>query len=169
MNFLETDRLLIEKPQPRDPFLCSLFEDKEIMSLIHPGGYSSVESPAILDLIHSWWDEAGFGPGVLKLKKCGTPVGNNGVKLISLDGERDKVLDLGFMLLPEYRGQGYIHESSVALIDFAKKNKFKRVVAHTFAVNIPTHKALKKLDFEKLRPIESFTGRDGYELWGRWL
>ena len=56
--------------------------------------------------------------------------------------------DLGFALLPEHEGHGYMHEASSAILQFGKSHlKFDTVLAIVTPSNIRSQRLLEKLGF----------------------
>lgn len=106
------------------------------------------------------YKDYGFGFYKLQLKK------ENG-KFIGVCGliKREQLddIDIGFALLPEYEGQGFGYEASIAVLKLAKeKFKLKRIVAITLPTNINSIKLLEKLGLTYEKRITPFT--DGVEL-----
>ncbi|QJR14594.1 GNAT family N-acetyltransferase [Usitatibacter palustris] len=86
----------------------------------------------------------GFGLWIVERRSDGAPVGMCG--LVKRDQLED--VDLGFAFLPAYRGQGYAHEASVGVLDYAwGKLGFKRIVAIFTASNEISERLLRKLGF----------------------
>ena len=102
----------------------------------------------------------GFGFYKLQLRKE-----NN--KFIGVCGliKREQLddVDIGFALLPEYEGQGFGYEASIAVLKLAKdKFKLKRIVAITLPTNTSSIKLLEKLGLTYEKRITPFD--DGIEL-----
>jgi RimJ/RimL family protein N-acetyltransferase len=65
--------------------------------------------------------------------------------------------DLGFAFLPEYERKGYAYESSMAVLEFVKKDfGLNKVGAITLEININSIKLLKKLGFSFEKKIKPF-------------
>jgi len=97
----------------------------------------------------------GFGFYKLELKsKTNKPIGTCGlVKREELDD-----VDVGFAMLPEYEGMGFGFESSIEILNIAKRQfNLKRIVAITLPTNKSSIRLLEKLglSFEKkVKPFE---------------
>lgn len=148
MIIAETERLIIRKFTLEDasffkeltnsPHWLKYIGNRNIKSLKDSKNYlknGSLKS----------YKEHGFGFYVLQLK-------NNDAVLVGTCGliKREKLehVDLGFALLPEYEGKGYGYESSVAIINLAKKKfNLKKLLAITLPHNSNSIKLLEKLGF----------------------
>ncbi len=85
------------------------------------------------------------------------------------DREKKKV-EIGFELMPQYTGNGYMAEAIEAIIDFARtKMEINKIIAIVFIDNINCKKLLEKFGFKMVGKEEcSFRGKmylhDIYEL-----
>lgn len=94
----------------------------------------------------------GFGLWAVDLKEGGTPIGMCG--LIKRDTLED--VDLGFALLPEFRGQGYAAEAAAAALDYGRSVLgLKRIVAIATPDNDPSARLLERLGFRFERAFDS--------------
>ncbi len=96
----------------------------------------------------------GFGLYKLQLKKE-----NN--KFIGICGliKREELedVDIGFALLPEYEGQGFGYEASLAVLELAKENfNLNQIVAITSPNNNSSIKLLEKLGLSYVKKIKPF-------------
>ena len=85
------------------------------------------------------------GHGMLRveLKATGEPIGNCGlVRREGLDGP-----DIGYAFLPEYAGQGYAREAAQGVIDFARRQGHKRLLAIVNPDNAASIRLLQHLRF----------------------
>ena len=163
MPIADTDRLLISKITLKDasnflklansPHWLKYIGDRNLKTVKDAKAYlqnGTLKSYA----------NYGFGFYKLQLKKE-----NN--KFIGICGlvKREQLVDvdIGFALYPEYEGQGFGYEASVAVLKLAKERfNLKRIVAITLPINTASIKLLEKLglSFEKrIKPFE-----DGKEL-----
>ena len=76
-------------------------------------------------------------------------------------------LDIGFALLPDFRGQGYAFEAAAASVEYAK-NKLgaERVLGFTLVGNDPSAKLLKKLGMTYERNFKIPNDDADLELYG---
>ncbi|WP_440057017.1 GNAT family N-acetyltransferase (plasmid) [Pseudoalteromonas sp. T1lg65] len=73
--------------------------------------------------------------------------------------------ELGFVLDPQFQGQGYAFEASQAVIDYAfNVCGYHKLIATVTQGNTPSHNLLKKLGFE----LEGVL-KDNYQLGGNWV
>ena len=71
-------------------------------------------------------------------------------------GFENEAGELGFILLPQYKGKGYMTQALPLWIDFGlRKIGLKRIWAITFKQNEPAIKLLKKLDFKKVAEFDN--------------
>ncbi|MFT5820639.1 MAG: ribosomal-protein-alanine N-acetyltransferase [Crocinitomix sp.] len=94
-------------------------------------------------LIHSYATN-GFGLCLICLNETSKLIGMCGlVKRDTLD-----LPDLGFAILPEYEGMGYVSEASRLTIDFAENQlKLPEILAITSPTNIRSQNLLERLGF----------------------
>lgn len=86
-----------------------------------------------------------FGLLKLSLLESDTPIGICGL----LKREELKHPDLGFALLPSYEGTGFGYESSVAVLDWARKERaLDTILAITSDQNLRSQRLLEKLGFQ---------------------
>ena len=88
------------------------------------------------------YEKFGFGLYLVQLKGDGAPIGMCG--LIKRDALDD--VEIGFALLPQFRGRGYAFEAAAATIDYARHRlNMKRVVAIATPYNAASIALLKKI------------------------
>ena len=101
------------------------------------------------------YEKHGFGLWLTELKADATPIGICG--LIRRDTLPD--VDIGFALLPEFCGQGYITEAGRATLDYGRaKLGLKRIVAITAPDNQASIRTLEKLGlrFEQVLQVPGY-------------
>jgi ribosomal-protein-alanine N-acetyltransferase len=91
-------------------------------------------------------------------------IGNIGFKQTPGD---NGAIDLGYSIIPSYRGQGYSHEAAKALINWAfDQPNVKLITARCLIDNYPSIKVLEKLGMRRLEVIDNnylFWGLNGIE------
>ncbi|NOQ72162.1 MAG: GNAT family N-acetyltransferase [Crocinitomix sp.] len=94
-------------------------------------------------LIHSYTTN-GFGLYIICLNETDKLIGMCGlVKRDTLDSP-----DLGFAILPDYEGLGYVFEASQLTLDFAKETlQLPEILAITSPTNIRSQNLLERLGF----------------------
>jgi RimJ/RimL family protein N-acetyltransferase len=90
------------------------------------------------------YEEHGFGLNIVCLQGSYTPIGMCGLlKRADFD-----YADLGYAFLPEYCGQGFAQEASLAVLkDGAENHHLEMVLAVTLPSNTSSNHLLKKLGF----------------------
>jgi RimJ/RimL family protein N-acetyltransferase len=154
---LETERLrLREMDEERDAsFILRLVNDPEWLRFIGDRNVHNLadaqvyirEGPRRMYELH------GLGLYLMERKADREPMGLCG--LIKRETLVD--VDIGFALLPEFRGRGYVYEAGVAVLHHAKTVLgLSRVVAITTADNIASGRVLEALglSFERMIRLE---------------
>ena len=148
MKIIETERLVIEEAMVADaPFFHRLLNspgwlthigDRNIKSEKDAGMYVSER------LIKSY-AENGFGLYVMRLKESNEAIGICGfVKRDYLSSA-----DLGFALLPDYEGKGYMLEAAENLVQYGFSTlSFTEILAITSLTNNKSKQLLLKLGFK---------------------
>lgn len=57
----------------------------------------------------------------------------------------NETVELGWLLDNSYRGNGYVTEAALEIINLAKKLNYKKVIAHVDSLNTPSYKVMEKL------------------------
>lgn len=115
--------------------------DREIHTVLDAKNY-------IHSKLHKHHEEYGYGFFLITKSSDDTPLGTCGI----INREGLKFPDLGYALLKEHQGNGYIHEAAEIILDVVPRVfKMKTVDAITTAENIRSQNVLSNLDF-KLQP-----------------
>lgn len=152
MTILRTDRLLINKITLDDAaFILKLMNDKDWIKNIGDRGIRTIEDAEeyIRTRFLKTYTESDLGFYGLVLKNSRQIIGVAG--LIDRDGI-DHV-DIGYGILPEYRGKGYAFEATKAVYDYGYNElKLKKIVAIVNPENPSSINLLSKLglEFEKM-------------------
>ncbi len=153
MRTLETGRLLI-RPMTLDDadFMLRLLNEPDWLRFIGDRGVRNRDDAR--DYIRNgpiaMVERHGFGFGVAVTKSDGAPIGICGL------AQRDYLdaPDIGFALLPEFRGQGFAFEAAVAVRDFARDElRMPRLLATTRLDNHASQRLLEKLGLRFERRI----------------
>jgi RimJ/RimL family protein N-acetyltransferase len=166
MIVAETDRLALRHLELRDAgFILELLNDPAWIQNIgdkgvrtHADAERYIENgPGAMYAAH------GFGLYLTELKRGGEAVGLCG--LLKRDWLED--VDIGFALLPAYRGKGYAAEAARAVLRFAEQTlNLRRVAAITSLGNESSARLLEKLGFRYVgsepfpggaKPVRLFT------------
>lgn len=160
MIIATTERLRMRLMKESDAaFMLALLNDPSWLAMIGDRGVRT-EADAREYIRKGAMDSQarlGYSFYIVELKDEGTPVGMCGLaKRDYLDDP-----DIGFAFLPQFCGQGYAHESAVAVLDFARDVlKLPRVLATTRPYNSSSANLLNKLGLRFKHRIP-YPGGDG--------
>ena len=143
---LNTERLALREMQSSDaPFILELLNDPAFIRYVGDKGVRSLDDARnyIETGPRAMYAEFGFGLWVAELRD-GRPIGICGLlKRPVLDD-----VDLGFALLPAFRGEGYAFEVASAVVAYAREHlTLPRLVAITNPENDVSARLLEKLGF----------------------
>jgi RimJ/RimL family protein N-acetyltransferase len=119
MKILNTERLTLSKITLKDAgFLLELMNDKDWIQNIGDRGVYSLEDAEnyIKERFFKSYEVYGFGFYVIRLQSSGKAIGTAGL----IDREGIEGVEIGYGLLPAYRGKGYAYEAAEAVYDYAK-------------------------------------------------
>jgi len=147
LKVLETERLLLRHATTDDAeFILELVNDPAWLQFIGDKNVHTMEDARayVSNRFTAVYRQFGFGSFLTELKENGSPIGICG--LTKKDGLES--VDLGFALLPEFRGKGYGFEAALAVMDYATNVVgLKELVALTSPANRVAAKLLEKLGF----------------------
>lgn len=152
MNIIKTERLLINRITLDDAaVILELMNDKDWISNIGDRGISSIKDAEeyIRTKFLKTYEESNFGFFSVVLQKTNEFIGIAGL----VDREGIDHVDIGYGLLPNYRGKGYAFEASQAIYDYGYKIlKLEKIVAIVNPDNPSSIQLLTKLGlkFEKM-------------------
>ena len=153
MNVISTDRLLINRITLDDAgFILKLINDKDWIKNIGDKGIRTIEETEeyIRTRFLKAYDEVGFGFYSLILKSDQQIIGIAGL----VDREGIDHIDIGYGMLPEFRGKGYAFEATKAIYDYGYEElKLEKIVAIVNPDNTSSIKLLSKLGLEFERMI----------------
>ena len=163
---LETARLALRYLTAADSaFILELVTDPDWLRFIGDRGVRTAEDARgyIERGPMKLYERLGFGLYLVALKD-GTPLGMCGlIKRASLED-----VDIGFALLPAFRGRGYANEAACAVRDYAfEVLGLERIVAITAPGNEASAKLLERLGFAYERTIPSVSGGEVSRLYAR--
>ena len=152
MNLIETGRLLINKITIDDAaFILELMNDKDWIKNIGDKGVRTIEDAQayIQNRFLKTYIESNYGFYTMNLK--------NTLQIIGIVGLVDRKgidhIDIGYGILPEFRGKGYAFEAAKAIYDYGYQElNLEKIVAIVNPDNLPSIKLLSKLglEFEKM-------------------
>lgn len=142
---LTTERLQMRWLTAGDAaFMLSIWNDPTFVHFVGDRGLRSDDDArrTLEDGPLRLYDTYGYGPYHLSLRTDGTPIGVCG--LFRRDGLEDP--DIGFALLPKFRGGGYAWEAAKAVVDDARNRLgLGRLTAIVAAENTHSVRLIEKL------------------------
>ena len=159
----ETERLKIEQFTIDDaPFILELFNTENWLTYIGDRHIRSIEDAEnyLKNSHFKSYETLGYGFYKVLLK-------SENHRIIGTCGfaKRPELedVDLGFGFLPSYEGKGFGFESSMALLQLAKKQfNLERIIAITLSQNTSSIRLIKKLGMKFEKNVIPF--EDGEEL-----
>lgn len=145
---LETERLILRRIESKDAeVFYKLYSDYEVMKYFGKEMFTSfkqaeekvnIEVTAFNNKVAIRW--------AITLKPDDVMIGSGGFWKISKEHYR---AEIGYDLLPEFRGKGIMTEAVKAMIEFGfGKMKLHSIEANTDPENLPSNKMLEKLGFK---------------------
>lgn len=153
---LETERLDMRWLTADDaPFMLRIWNDPAFVRYVGDRGLRSDDDArrALESGPLRMYADFGYGPYYLSLRHTGAPVGVCG--LFRRKGLDDP--DIGFALLPEYRGGGYAREAAEAVVTQARTTLgLARLTAIVSAENRHSVRLIEKLglSFDRMLALE---------------
>lgn len=145
---VSTERLRLFRLALEDaPLMLAIWNDPEFIRHVFDRGIRSVEQAeeALQAGALRLYEDFGFGPYGMALRSSGESIGICG--LFRREGLDDT--DIGYAVLPGYRGQGYAREAAAAVIDYARdKLGLHRLTAivspnNVASINLTEHLGLR--------------------------
>lgn len=157
MIIAETNRLVISKISLEDaPFFLKLVNTPNWIKYIGDRNLKTIKDAEVYltNGILKSYKELGFGFYKLQNKFDNESIGICGL----VKREQLEDVDFGFAFLPEFEGQGFGFESSMAVLKLAQeKFQLKKLLAITLPINSNSVKLLEKLGFtyeKRVKPFE---------------
>ena len=155
MTVVETARLLLRRLEAGDaPFILELLNDPDWLRYIGDRNVRSLDDARryLESGPLAMYRRLGFGLYGVELKDTGALIGMCG--LIKRDMLED--VDIGFALLPEFRGRGFAGEAAGAVLEHGRTALgMKRIVAILSPDNRDSARLLERLGFAFERTFES--------------
>lgn len=145
---IESPRLLLRTVRPEDAAaFVPLHHDAEVIRLM--GAEPTTEEEQRREIEWHLRDRfARLGWGIFAVVLDDIVIGRAGFRPATVDGE--EVVELMYMLLPEYRSRGLATEAVAALMGWAEeRNLFDRVVAIIHPENAPSIALIRRAGFEE--------------------
>ena len=157
---LRTERLLLREIRDSDAaFIFELVNDPDWLRFIGDKDVHSIQDARryIAEGPCASYAQHGFGMYLAEFAAGGPPIGICGLV-------RRKALecaDIGFALLPEFRGQGYAREAAAAVLEYSRAQLgMKKILGITLPRNAASIRLLERLGLDYERTISSDTGAE---------
>jgi RimJ/RimL family protein N-acetyltransferase len=157
---LHTARLVLRRLHAGDaPFIYQLLNEPSWLQYIGDRGIRTLEDA--VRYIETgplfMYERYGLGLYHVRLAADGQPVGVCGL----LKRESLEDVDLGFALLPGFRGEGYAREAAAAVLSHGRTVLgLQRIVAIVLRHNAPSRRLLEGLGFRLERPVRLVDDRE---------
>jgi len=166
VSVLETERLILRRLHAGDaPFIVELLNDPAWLEHIGDKGVRNVvDAQKYLENGPlEMYARLGFGLYLVERKGTGEPIGLCGL----LKRESLEHVDLGFALLPRFRGMGMAFEAAAETMNYARKVLGpSHLAAITSQGNVASVRLLEKLGFRFERTVCLETGDEELRLYG---
>lgn len=166
---IDTPRLRLFRLAAEDaPLMLAIWNDPKFIRHVFDRGIRTVEQAqeALAAGALRMYEEFGFGPFGLALRSNNEPVGICG--LFRREGLDDT--DIGYAVLPDYRGLGYAREAAVAVIEYARDSLgLQRLTAIVSPNNVASINLTEQLGFRYERTIRMPGSDDVVSIYARRL
>ncbi|MZP31478.1 GNAT family N-acetyltransferase [Heliobacterium undosum] len=131
MNIIETNRLILRKYSPNDiPVLYNILSDPITMRF-WPAPYSLEQTENWVQSNIESYRQFGFGRWPIILKETGEMIGDCGILIAEIDGQREH--DLGYIIHHPFWRNGFAVEAAQACKDYA----FQSLRINRLCANMP--------------------------------
>lgn len=164
---LETQRMVLRRATTADvPFLFAMRSSPERMRYIdRPLAESHTDVETLLATMHQTWLANESITWVMEHKASGEAMGTVGYYRNSHENRSGEI---GYMQLPKWQGQGYMHEAVLSALRFGFEAGMHRVAANVHPQNERSKLLLYRLGFQAegvLRENQLFNGQFSDTMW----
>jgi ribosomal-protein-alanine N-acetyltransferase len=153
VSIAETPRLRLRLLSLEDaPFILELYSDPDFVRNVGDRGVHSLDDARryLESGLVASYAKYGFGLYLVELTSLGTPIGLCG--LLRRDSHED--VEIGFAMLPGFRGQGYTVEAARAALDLGLNALgLTRIVAIAAPANFASAHILERLGMKYERRV----------------
>jgi RimJ/RimL family protein N-acetyltransferase len=148
-----TPRLTLRRLTESDaPLMLAIWNDPDFVRHVGDRGIRELAEAenALRERVLRLYSEYGYGPYAMELTRTGELIGICG--LFRRDGLDEP--DIGFAVLPDFRGLGYVQEAARAVLDFALEHlMLPRLLAIVSPANSASVAIIRKLglEFERMQ------------------
>lgn len=151
---LTTNRLILRE-YTMDDFdaLYEILSDAETMKY-YPKPYSEEGVRRWINWCLDCYQKYGFGLWALELKDCGTFIGDCGISMQTIDGER--LPEIGYHIHKNYWRQGYAKEACAAVKDwFFQNTDFDSVYSYMHQANVASYATAASNGMTRIKAYET--------------
>lgn len=173
MQHLETARLILRPFVENDyPLILSIASDPDTVKYLYhwgrPGMTPEQDARRFLNRALAEWAKTPIRAReyCLVKKDTGETIGDGSVEYWD-----DETAEIGWILLPEHRGKGYVTEMGRELMRYGfEEMGAKKVIAHCDARNAPSYRVMERLSMhletleKEVRPEKTVGGIKGDEM-----
>ncbi len=140
---LTTPRLALRKIRPDDlEFIAEMLLDRQV-TRFYPQPFTRPEAEAWLQRIFERYERDGYAFWLAENSATGQPIGQAG--LLDQVVENETLLEIGYMIHPQHWRQGYAHEATCGIRDYAFDTLDRDHVVSLIAPgNIPSQRVALK-------------------------
>lgn len=146
IEYFETSRLLAKRQTEADfDLVLSTYQNELTMQPL--GGIVTQEIAAKrIQWNLDCWVKDGFGSWVWFHKESGRFIGRAGLRRVDIEGK--SVIEVGYVLLPDFWGKGFATEIATTIIEIAFEYlKVKELVSYTAITNTASQRVMEKSGF----------------------
>ncbi len=157
MTVIETARLFL-RPQTEDDLepLCTILSDKETMRY-YPRPYGRDEVQSWIRRSMRSYEENNYGLWAVILKESNRYIGQCGISLQDIDGER--VPEIGYHLNKAYWNNGLATEAAAACLRYGfDVLHLECLYIHTSVRNVSSRRVAEKLGMRKIKEYDKAVG-----------
>lgn len=143
----ETSRLYAKKiSENYFDLLLSMYQNQTVMATLGGVVSENVVKERFLRSLESW-EKNGFDAWLWFEKKSNKLVGRAGLRILELEGKR--VVEVGYVLLPEFWNKGFATEMATASVEVAfNVLKLDELVCFTSTTNKSSQRVMEKVGFK---------------------
>ncbi|MCO6392284.1 GNAT family N-acetyltransferase [Aliihoeflea aestuarii] len=143
----ETQRLLLRNWRDEDRAAFHRLNSDERIMRFFPFRRTRAEADAVMDRVRTEMERNGIGFGAAELKATGETIGFLGLNRVAdLSPALDGSVEIGWRLLPEHWGQGYVTEAARAWVAHGFDTVgADEIVAFAVRENAPSIAVMKRL------------------------
>lgn len=158
---IETNRLLLREYTYQDfEDLSQILTDPETMKH-YPKPYDEAGVKRWLDWSLNNYKEYGFGLWAIELKETGEFIGDCGITIQTIDGE--KLPEIGYHINKKHWRQGYAKEAASAVRDWAfEHTPYDALYSYMNATNIGSYSTAASIGMKRIKEYFDEKYRDMY-------